>query len=177
MSATQIRKGAVKLKGNPVDLRGAALKVGDKAPVVDVVDGSLALVKVGGPGDKVRILSSILSVETGVCDAETRRFNEEAAKLPGVEVQTISVDLPQGLKRWCGAAGITAVKAFSDHRETAFGDAYGVTIVSPPLVRFLARAVFVVDKSGTIRHVEYVAEVPTQPNFEAAIAAAKAAGA
>jgi thiol peroxidase len=175
MAPVQVRKAAVRLKGNPVDLKGPALKVGDKAPIAEVIDESLKPVKIGGPGDRVRILSSILSVETGVCDAETRRFNEEAAKLPNVEIQTVSVDLPQGLKRWCGAAGVTGVRMFSDHRETAFGDAYGVTIASPPLVRFLARAVFVVDKAGTIRHAEYVNEIPTQPNFEAALAAAKAA--
>jgi thiol peroxidase len=176
MSAT-VRKGAVKLKGNPVDLRGPALKAGDKAPVAEVIDNSLAAVKVGGPGDSVRILAAVPSLDTPVCDLETRRFNEEVAKLPGVKVDTISVDLPMAQKRWCGAAGVTAVRTLSDHRATTFGDAYGVTIDSPPLSRFLARAVFVVDKSGTIRHAEYVPDITQHPNYDAALAAAKAASA
>lgn len=176
MSATAtVRKGAVKLKGNPVDLRGPALKAGDLAPVAEVVDNALAPVKVGGPSDKVRILATVPSLDTSVCDLETRRFNEEAAKLPGIHVDTISVDLPMAQKRWCAAAGISAVRTLSDHRETAFGDAYGTTIVSGPLTRFLARAVFVVDKSGTIRHAEYVPDITQHPNYDAVLFAAKSA--
>jgi thiol peroxidase len=169
------RKGAVALKGNPVDLQGPALKVGDRAPVAEVLDNSLAAVKVGGPGDAVRILASVPSLDTPVCDTETRRFNEEVGKLKGVKVETISVDLPMAQKRWCAAAGISAVRTLSDHRALAFGDAYGVSIVSGPLTRFLARAVFVVDKAGVIKHVEYVPDITHAPNYDAAVGAAKAA--
>lgn len=175
MSSPAIRAGATQLKGNAVDLRGPALKVGDRAPVAEVVDASLATVKVGGPADKVRIFSTVPSLDTPVCDLETRRFNTEAGKLPGVAIDTISVDLPMAQKRWCGAAGVSAVRTLSDHRATAFGDAYGVTIASGPLTRFLARAVFVVDRAGTLRHVEYVADITKEPSYDAALAAAKAA--
>ena len=177
MAEASIRKGAVKLKGNPVDLRGAQLKAGDKAPVAEVVDNGLQAVKVGGPGEKVRIFSVVPSLDTPVCDLQTKRFNEEAGKLSNVQVDTISTDLPFAQKRWCGAAGVASVRTLSDHRSTAFGDAYGVTIESPPLVRCLARAVFVVDKAGVVKHVEYVADISQHPNYEAALAAAKAAGA
>lgn len=175
MSSPAIRAGATQLKGNPVDLRGPALKVGDRAPVAEVVDASLATVKVGGPADKVRIFCTVPSLDTPVCDLETRRFNTEAGQLPGVAIDTISVDLPMAQKRWCGAAGVSAVRTLSDHRATAFGDAYGVTIASGPLTRFLARAVFVVDRAGTLRHVEYVADITKEPSYDAALAAAKAA--
>jgi len=175
MAGESLRRGAVKLKGNPVDLRGQALAAGDKAPVVELVDTSLAPVKVGGPGEKVRIFSTVPSLDTAVCDLETRRFNDEAARLPAVAIDTISVDLPMAQKRWCGAAGVAAVRTLSDHRATAFGDAYGVTIASGPLTRFLARAVFVVDRAGVVRHVQYVADITEQPDYAAAIAAARAA--
>ena len=175
MAVPTVRVGAVKLKGNPVDLRGPALKVGDAAPVAEVVDASLAVVKVGGPSDKVRVFSTVPSLDTAVCDLETRRFNTEAGKVPGIAIETISVDLPMAQKRWCGAAGVTAVRMLSDHRATAFGDAYGVTITSGPLTRFLARAVFVVDRAGVLRHVEYVADITQEPSYDAALAAARAA--
>jgi thiol peroxidase len=170
-----VRKAAVTLKGNPVDLKGPVLRVGDPAPVVELVDNGLAAVKVGGPSDHVRIFSAVPSLDTPVCDMQTRRFNQDAGAFPGVKVETISVDLPVAQKRWCGAAGVSAVRTLSDHRATAFGDAYGLPIVSGPLTRFLARAVFVVDKAGTVRHVEYVPEITKEPDYAAALAAAKAA--
>jgi thiol peroxidase len=172
-----IRKGAVTLRGNPVDVRGPALAVGSPAPVVEVIDNAMAPVKLGGPDTSVRIFSVVPSLDTGICDAQTKRLNEEVGKLPGVKVETISVDLPVAQKRWCGAAGVTHVRTLSDHRATAFGDAYGVTMVSGPMTRFLARAMFVVDKAGVVRHVEYVPEIATHPNYDAAIAAAKKAAA
>jgi len=170
MSGAAIRSGAVKLKGNPVDLFGPAVKVGDKAPVVEVVDGSLAPVKVGGPADKVRIFSTVPSLDTAVCDLETRRFNEEAAKLPGVAIETISVDLPMAQKRWCGAAGVERVQTLSDYRNHSFGPAWGVRMASNGL---LARAVFVIDANDKIRHVEYVREGTSEPDYAAAIEAAR----
>ena len=177
MSQAPIRKGAVKLKGNPVDLRGPQLKPGDRAPVAEVVDNGFQPVKVGGPADKVRIFSVVPSLDTPVCDLQTKRFNQEAGKLPAVQIETISVDLPFAQKRWCGAAGVTSVRTLSDHRATAFGDAYGVTIASPPLERCLARALFVVDKAGIVKHAEYVPDISQHPNYDAALAAAKAASA
>ena len=175
MSSAAIRKGAVNLKGNPVDLKGPALRIGDKAPTAQVVDNGLQPVTLGGPGDKVRIFSVVPSLDTPVCELQTKRLNEEAAKLPGVQIDTISVDLPMAQKRWCGATGVATVRALSDHRATSFGDAYGVTIESGPLTRFLARAIFVVDKSGVVRHAEYVPDITQHPNYDAALAAAKAA--
>ena len=174
--AAAVRKGAVKLKGSPVDLRGPALKVGDKAPVAEVVDNGLQPVKVGGPGDRVRIFSAVPSLDTPVCDLQTKRFNDEVAKNPGLQVDTISVDLPFAQKRWCAGAGATNVRTLSDHRALAFGDAYGLTVDSGPLSRMLARAVFVVDKAGTIKHAEYVPDISQHPNYDAALAVAKSLG-
>jgi thiol peroxidase len=105
-----------------------------------------------------------------VCDQETRRFNEEAAKMPGVEVLTISMDLPMAQKRWCAAAGVDKVRLLSDYRERAFGPAYGVLI---PEIMLDARAVFVLDKDSTIRYVEYMKDMGEQPNYDAALAAAR----
>ena len=174
--AAAVRKGAVKLKGSPVDLRGPAIKVGDKAPVAEVVDNALQPVKVGGPGDRVRIFSAVPSLDTPVCDLQTKRFNEEAAKTPGLQVDTISTDLPFAQKRWCAAAGAANVRTLSDHRATAFGDAWGLTVDSGPLTRTLARAVFVVDKAGTVKHAEYVPDISQHPNYDAALAVARSLG-
>jgi thioredoxin-dependent peroxiredoxin len=171
-----VRKGAVKLKGSPVDLRGPALKVGDKAPVAEVVDNGLQPVKVGGPGDRVRIFSAVPSLDTPVCDLQTKRFNDEVAKSPGLQVDTISVDLPFAQKRWCAAAGAANVRTLSDYRGTSFGDAYGLTVDSGPLSRMLARAVFVVDKAGTVKHAEYVSDISQHPNYDAALAVARSLG-
>jgi thiol peroxidase len=127
---------------------------------------------------KVRIISTVPSLDTPVCDKETRRFNEEAAKLPNVDILTVSMDLPMAAKRWCAAAGIERVKTLSDHRTADFGKSYGVLVTSGPLTRFLSRAVFVVDKDNKLTHVEYVPEIAQEPNYETALAAAKkAAGA
>ena len=111
-----------------------------------------------------------------MCDTETRRFNQEAGKLgAGVEVWTISMDLPFAQKRWCGAAGVNSVKTLSDFRERAFAQSYGVEIKDGPLAGLTARAVFVVGRDGTVKHVEYVKEIASEPNYDAALAAAKAA--
>lgn len=158
--------------GNPVTLMGSQLKVGDKAPNFEVLANDLSPVTLDDTKGKVRLISVVPSLDTGVCDAQTRRFNEEAAKLEGVTVLTISVDLPFAQKRWCGAAGIENVQTLSDHRELSFGEAYGVAIKE---LRLLARAVFVVDSNDTITYVEYVDEVTNHPNYEAAIEAAKVA--
>ncbi|PYO28566.1 MAG: thiol peroxidase, partial [Candidatus Rokuibacteriota bacterium] len=146
------------------------------APDFAAVDTSLQPVRLGGARGKVVILSAVPSLDTPVCDTETRRFNEEAGKLGGnVEVWTISMDLPFAQKRWCGAAGITHVKTLSDFRDRAFAQSYGVLIKDGPLAGLTARAVFVVGKDGTVKHVEYVKEITTEPNYDAALIAAKQA--
>ena len=166
----QERKGAVTLRGNPMTLVGPELKVGEKAPDFTVIANDMKPVTLADTAGKVRIIASVPSLDTPVCDIETRRFNEEAAKLPGVEILAISVDLPMAQKRWCGAAGVDKVRTLSDYRDRSFGPAFGVLIQE---IKLDARAVFVLDKDNTIRYVEYVKEVGDHPNYEAALAAAK----
>ena len=166
------RAGATTLRGNPLTVVGPELKPGDKAPDFKAVDDSLKALDLAGTGSGVRIFSVVPSLDTPVCDAQTRRFNEEAGKLPDVKIYTFSMDLPFAQKRWCGAFGIDHVKMVSDHRDASFGQAYGTLIKD---LRILSRAIFVVDKSNTIRYVEYVKEVGEHPNYDAALAAAKSA--
>lgn len=167
------RNAAVTLKGNPVDLKGRALEVGDLAPDFSLQDNGLGEVSLASSAGKTRIIATLPSVDTSVCHAETKRFNDEAKQLTDVEVLVVSMDLPFGQKRWCGAEGVENVKTVSAHRCTDFGNDYGVLISGGPLDRCLARAIFVVDKGGVITHVEYCAEIAEHPNYEAAIAAAK----
>lgn len=167
----QERTGVVTFKGNPVTLLGPEIRVGDRAPDFQVLGQDLAPVKLSDAKGKLRLISVVTSLDTGICDAQTKRFNEEAVKLPaGVELWTISMDLPFGQKRWCGAAGIDRVKVLSDHRDASFGQAFGCFIKE---LRLLGRAVFVVDQQDTVRHVEYVREVATHPNYDAALAAVR----
>jgi len=168
----------VTLKGNPQKLVGPELKVGDKAPNFTIQGIDMSDLTLAASAGKVRIICSIPSLDTPVCDKETRHFNQNAASINGVELITVSVDLPMAMKRWCGAAGIENIKCASDHRAADFGQKYGVLLQGGPLDRFLARAVFVVDKNDTLVHVEYVPEIAQEPNYDAAInAAKKAAGA
>ncbi|MEK4178181.1 thiol peroxidase [Aeribacillus sp. FSL K6-1121] len=162
----------VTFKGNPVTLLGNEVKVGDKAPDFKVLANDLSEVTLADTKGQVRIISVVPSIDTGVCDAQTRRFNEEASKLDNVKILTISMDLPFAQKRWCGANGIENVQLLSDHRDASFGQAYGVLIKE---LRLLARAVFVVDSNNNVTYVEYVSEATNHPNYEAAIEAAKAA--
>ena len=166
------RKGAVTFKGNPVTLLGPVLKVGDQAPDFKVLANDLSEVTLADSKGFVRIISVVPSLDTGVCDAQTRRFNEEAGDIDGVKVLTVSVDLPFAQKRWCGAAGVENVQTLSDHRDLSFGMAYGVAIKE---MRLLARAVFVVDQNDQIVYVEYVPESTNHPDYEAPILAAKKA--
>ncbi len=160
----------VTFKGNPVTLLGNEVKVGDKAPNFSVLANDLSPVTLESTKGQVRLISAVPSLDTGVCDAETRRFNEEANSLGDVKILTISVDLPFAQKRWCGANGIENVQTLSDHRDLSFGEAYGVVIQE---LRLLTRAVFVVDSSDTITYVEYVSEATNHPNYEAALEAAR----
>jgi thiol peroxidase len=165
------RTGMVMMKGKPVTLVGPAIKVGQKAPDFEVVANDLSPVKLSSFAGKTCIIASVPSLDTSVCDMETHRFNEEAGKLGGdVVVLTISMDLPFAQKRWCGAAGVKNVQTLSDHRDASFGKAYGVLIKD---LRFLARAVFVVDKKGIVRYVQIVPEIATEPDYDAVLKAVK----
>ena len=158
--------------GNPVTLLGTEVKVGDKAPNFTVLANDLSPVTLEDSKGSVRLISVVPSLDTGVCDAQTRRFNEEAAKFDNVQILTISVDLPFAQGRWCGAAGVDKVQTLSDHRDLSFGEAYGIAMQEN---RLLARAVFVVDSNDTVTYAEYVSEATDHPNYEAAIEAAKQA--
>src|SRR4030042_1166408 len=155
----QERRGVITMKGNPLTLLGKEVKVGNSAPDFEVVANDMSVVKFSSYQGKVCIITSVPSLDTSVCDMETRRFNEEAGKLGGdVAVLTISMDLPFAQKRWCGAAGVENVQTLSDYREASFGKAYGVLIKD---LRLLARAVFVVDKTGVVRYVQVRQEIST----------------
>lgn len=171
MTTVAERQG-ITFKGGAVTLQGTEVKVGDTAPDFTVLANNLTPVTLADSKGSVRIISVVPSVDTGVCDAQTRRFNEEAANLGNVKILTVSVDLPFAQGRWCAAAGIDKVQTVSDHRDLSFGLNYGVVIKE---LRLLARAVFVVDANDKLVHVEYVSEVTNHPNYEAAIEAAKAA--
>ena len=165
------RSGAVTMRGNPLTLLGNELNVGQPAPDVEVLDNDLNPVRLSNYKGKVCIVSTVPSLDTPVCDMETRRFNQEAADLgPDVVILTISTDLPFAQKRWCGAAGVDKVVTLSDHRDAAFGNAYGVLIKE---LRLLARAVFVVDKQGVIRYSQLVPEIAEEPDYDAVIGAVK----
>lgn len=165
------RSGDVTMKGNPLTLVGPALNVGDKAPDFVVLNNDLAPVSLSAYSGKVCIISSVPSLDTPVCDMETRRFNQEAGNLGrDVVVLTISMDLPFAQKRWCGAAGVDKVVTLSDHRDASFGSAYGVLIKE---LRLLARSVFVVDKKGVIRYIQVVGELTQEPDYEAVLKAVK----
>jgi thiol peroxidase len=168
------RPGATTLKGNPKTLIGPELKPGDAAPDFSVTDGTLSAVSLKDTGSNVRIISVVPSLDTPVCDAQTKRFNEEASKLPGVDILTVSMDLPFAQKRWCGAFGVDKVKMLSDHKDGSFGSNYGTLIKE---LRIESRAIFVVDRNNTIKYAEYVKEVADHPNYETALAAARSAAA
>ena len=153
---------------------GPELKTGDPAPDFHSVDNSLKPVDLASTGHGVRIFSVVPSLDTPVCDAQTKRFNEESGKLPGVKIYTFSMDLPFAQKRWCGAFGVDHVSMVSDHKDGSFGQAYGTLIKE---LRIMSRAIFVIDSQNKVRYVEYVKEVGDHPNYEAALAAAKAASA
>ena len=166
-------KNTVTFKGNPLTLVGSLPRVGQKAPDFEVLSNDLSPVKLSDFKGKTLVICSVPSLDTSVCDTEVRRFNEEATSLgDDVAVLAISMDLPFAQKRWCGAAGIKNVQTLSDHRDASFGRAYGVLINE---LRLLARAVFVVDKKGVIRYIQLVDEMTNEPDYDAALRAAKEA--
>ncbi len=167
----QERKGVITFKGGPLTLIGPEVKTGDKAPNFKVLNNGLGEVTLDNFKGKTLILSVAPSLDTPVCSLQTQRFNKEAANLPSsVEVLTITADLPFAQARFCGAENIK-IQTLSDHRDMNFGDAYGTHIKE---LRLEARALFVVGKDGKIKHAEYVKEVTTHPDYDKALAAAKA---
>ena len=163
------RSGIVTMKGNPLTLLGKVLRVGDPAPDFEVLNNDLQALKFSAYEGKVCIISSVPSLDTPVCDMETRKFNEMAGNIsPETQILTISMDLPFAQKRWCGAAGIDKVVTLSDHLQGEFGKAYGVLIKE---LRLLARAVFVVDQKGKIQHIQIVEEIADEPDYDAVLKA------
>lgn len=161
------RKGVVTIKGNPLTLLGTELKIGNKAPDFAVLDGDLKEVSLKDFSDKIKVISVTPSLDTPVCDMQARRFNEEASKLPdSVVVLNISMDLPFAISRFCTTAGIDKIKAYSDHRNASFGNAYGVLIKE---LRLLARSIFILDKDNVIRYIEIVPEVTSHPDYDRVI--------
>ena len=164
---------SVTFKGNPITLLGNEVKVGQAAPDFKVQKIDLTEYTLSASAGKTRIVASVPSLDTPVCDLETKRFNEEAARLPNVEIVCVSMDLPFAQKRWCGASSVDKVITASDHREASFARNYGVLISGGPLDRLTARAVFVIGPDDKVRHVEYVKDITEHPNYEAILAAAK----
>ena len=163
----QERKAAATFKGNPLTLIGPELKKGDQAPSFQVLAKDLSVATLETFKGKTKLISVVPSLDTPVCDAQTKRFNDEASKLPSeVEVLTISMDLPFAQTRWCGAAHADKIQCLSDHREASFGKAYGVLIKE---LRLLARSIFVIGPEDQIRYVEYVKEVTQHPNYGKAL--------
>lgn len=167
------REGDVTFKGEPLTVIGPRLKVGEPAPDFELLANDLSTVTLADSAGKARLISVVPSLDTSICDVQTRRFNEEIGKIgdPAVGL-TVSADLPFAQKRWCGAAGVDRVITLSDHRDMSFGKAYGTYIKE---LRLEQRAVFVVDKEDTLIYVEYVPEVAQHPNYEAALEALREA--
>ncbi|MFB9326031.1 thiol peroxidase [Paenibacillus aurantiacus] len=168
----QERTGVATLKGNPITLIGPELKKGDQAPAFTLNKSLVEAVSLSDYAGKIKLISVVPSIDTGVCDAQTRRFNEEAGNLgDNVVVLTVSVDLPMAQARWCGAAGIDKVTLLSDYKDNSFGEAYGVLIKE---LRLDMRSIFVIDGNDTIQYVEVLSEMTEHPNYEQAIEAVKA---
>jgi len=168
----EVRKGAIAWKGNPTDVAGPELKVGDQAPTDFVVTGAaMNAVKGSDLASTPRIIAAVPSLDTPVCDTEMRRFNAEASNIPGVKIYAVSMDLPMAQKRWCGQTESSNVETLSDFKERSFGPAFGVLA---PSVGLFVRAVFVIGADNVVRHVEYVNDIVNEPNYDAALEAAKA---
>jgi thiol peroxidase len=167
----QERSAAVTMHGNPLTLVGKELKIGDPAPDVELLGNDLKPVKLSSFQGKVCVVTSVPSLDTPTCDMETRRFNEAAGKLgDDVAILTVSMDLPFAQKRWCGAAGVESVITLSDHRDAAFGNAFGVLIKE---LRLLGRSIFVLDRNGIIQYIQNVKELSEEPDYDAVIEATR----
>jgi thiol peroxidase len=157
------RRGVTTFRDKPVTLVGPEITIGDKAPDFTAIATDMTPVTFSSLSGSVRVVSSVPSLETPVCDLQTRRFNQAVTELGEIPVLTVSVDLPMAQARWCGAAGVDRVRTLSDHRDLSFGLAYGVLIKE---FRMLARAVFVVDADDTVVHADYVPAIEHHPNYE-----------
>lgn len=165
------KSGIITFMGNPLTLLGPELKIADKAPDFRVVDTELKPVTLADFKGKIKLISAVPSLDTPVCDTETRRFNMEAANLPAnVVTLTISMDLPFAQKRWCGAAGIDKIMTLSDYQERSFAGGYGILIKE---LKLLARCIFVVDAGDTVRYIQLVKEVTREPDYAAVLAAVR----
>lgn len=162
----------VTFQENPVTLLGKEIKVGNDAPDFTVIANDMSERSLSDYKGKIKLISVVPSLDTGVCSAQTKRFNEEADKLDNVHVITVSMDLPFAQTRWCSAEGVNNLDTVSDHRDADFGEKYGVLIKE---LRLLARSIFVVDEQDKVVYVEYVPEVTTHPDYDAALDAAKKA--
>lgn len=160
------REGIVTMGGNPVTLLGNEIKVGDKGPDFTVLKGDLSPYTLKDAGNNIKIISVVPSLDTGICELQTIRFNEEAADLGDVLILTISVDLPFAQKRFCSAHGIDKVITLSDHKDLSFGLNYGFVMEE---LRLLARGIVILDRDNTVRYVEYVKEVTTHPDYDKAL--------
>lgn len=170
MSANSVeRTGVTTFRDRPVTLLGPEISLGDKAPDATVLAPDMSQVTLSSFRGSVRVISSVPSLETPVCDLQTRRFNQAVNELGQIPVLTVSVDLPFAQARWCGATGVDRVRTLSDYRDLSFGLAYGVVVKE---LRLLARAVFVVDADDTVIHVDYVPAVEQHPNYDLIIRAA-----
>ena len=168
-----IRKGATKLKGEPIDLLGPQLSAGDTAPDFSLQSSDMSTVSLKNTAGKTRIIISVPSLDTPVCHKETKRFSDEVGKMQNVEVLCVSMDLPFAQRRWCGMENVKNIQCYSDHQEASFGEDYGVLISHGPLKRILSRAVFVVGADNKLKHVEYVKEIGEEPDYNVALAVAK----
>lgn len=167
------RTGAITFKGEPLTLVGNDVQAGERAPDFEAVGPDLTPVRLADFDGKVVILSAVPSLDTSVCDTETRRLNQEMGALgPDVRLVTLSMDLPFAQRRWCGAAGADFVKPASDHYSASFGEAYGVLIKE---LRLLARAVFVVDREGVVRYKQIVEEMTNEPDYGSLLQAVRKA--
>ncbi|HLR34772.1 MAG TPA: thiol peroxidase [Tissierellales bacterium] len=160
------RKGLVTMGGEPVTLIGKEINVGDKGPDFTALTNDLKPYSLKDAGDKVKIISVVPSLDTGVCELQTTRFNEEAANLGDVVILTISVDLPFAQKRFCGAKDIDKVITLSDHKDLSFGMNYGFVMEE---LRLLSRGIVVMDENNIVKYVEYVKEVGEHPDYDKAI--------
>lgn len=166
------RKGVITFKGNPLTLVGPEVKVGAKAPDFKLLARDLSEATLASSKGKTRLISVVPSLDTPVCEMQTKRFNEEASKLPSnIVVLTVSMDLPFAQTRFCGAHKTDKVTCLSDHREASFGKAYGVLVKE---LRLLARSIFVIGPDDKVQYAEYVKEVTQHPDYEKALGALKA---
>jgi thiol peroxidase len=160
----------VTMKGNPVTLTGKDPQIGEPAPDCALTANDLSEVKLSSFKGKKIIISVVPSLDTPVCDLQSKRFNKEAVSLPDTVILTVSMDLPFAQKRWCGMTGSDKIKTLSDYRQASFGQAYGVLIEN---LRLLTRAIFIVDEKSILRYKQIVPEITQEPNYEEALAVLK----